>query len=259
MPDVGDSPRVGLVFVSHSSKIAEGLVDLAAQMAPTISLVAAGGTDDGRIGTSFDRVTAAIGEADSGAGAVVLCDLGSAILTTETALDFLDDETRTRVVIADAPLVEGGVAAAVAAEAGEPIDAVVAAARSANATAGDGDGDGGADAAGGPIEAGVPASDAPAEATGASAEASAAAGYARRETITNDDGLHARPAAEFVKLASTFAQRVTVNGIDARSLLAIMSLGLTKGASIEIASVDPEGAAAVDALADLVQSGFGEH
>ncbi|GAA1953078.1 dihydroxyacetone kinase phosphoryl donor subunit DhaM [Agromyces allii] len=253
MPEVGDSSRVGLVFVSHSSKIAEGLVDLAAQMAPTVALVAAGGTDDGRIGTSFDRVTAAIVEADSGAGAVVLCDLGSAILTTETALDFLDDEQRARVVIADAPLVEGGVAAAVAAEAGDALDAVVAAARSANATSGDG---GGPDAAGGPGDAGAPASAAQPE---AAATTATTGGYSRRETITNHDGLHARPAAEFVKLASTFGQRVTVNGIDARSLLAIMSLGLTKGASVEIASEDPEGVAAVDALADLVQSGFGEH
>ncbi|KQM83485.1 hypothetical protein ASE68_09865 [Agromyces sp. Leaf222] len=250
---MGGDARIGVVFVSHSSKIAEGLVELAAQMAPSVALVAAGGTDDGRIGTSFDRVTSAIGEADSGAGVVILCDLGSAILTTETALDFLDDDVRERVAIADAPLVEGGVAAAVAAEAGEPLDAVVAAARSANA--GDGTGPGGPDAAGGPGGAGAPASEAPTDAT----VAAAAAGHVRRETITNADGLHARPAAELVKLASTFDQRVTVNGTDAKSLLAIMALGLTKGASIEIASEDPDGGAAVEAIAALVQGGFGEH
>ena len=77
-------------------------------------------------------------------------------------------------------------------------------------------------------------------------------------TLVNADGLHARPAAELVKLASTFPQRVTVNGTDAKSLLGIMSLGLTKGASVEIASEDPEGATAVDAIAALAESGFGE-
>ena len=123
--------KVGVVFVSHSGKIAEGLVELARQMAPTASLIAAGGTDDGRIGTSFDLVSSGITEADAGEGVAVLCDLGSAILTAETALDFLDDDVRERVRIVDAPLVEGGVAAAVAAEAGDDLAEVVTAAESA--------------------------------------------------------------------------------------------------------------------------------
>ncbi len=114
----GGTMTVGLVFVSHSAKIAEGLVELARQMAPDVALVAAGGMDDGGIGTSFDLVTAAIARAESGDGVVILCDLGSAILTAETALDFLDDDERSRVDIVDAPLVEGGVAAAVAAQTG---------------------------------------------------------------------------------------------------------------------------------------------
>lgn len=231
---------VGLVFVSHSAQIAAGLVELARQMAGSVALVAAGGTDDGEIGTSFDAVSAAIDEADSGAGVAVFCDLGSAILTAETALDFLDDELRARVRIVDAPLVEGGVAAAVAAESGATLDAVVAAGESANGEGpGAAAGEAGADTTGGGIAAG-------------------GALPTRTVTIVNRDGLHARPAAEFVKLASSFPQRVTVNGKDAKSLLGIMSMGLTKGATIEIASADPEAAAAVDALADLVETGFGE-
>ena len=59
------------------------------------------------------------------------------------------------------------------------------------------------------------------------------------------EGIRALPAAELVKLASTFSQRVTVNGIDAKSLLSIMALGLTKGAEVEIASDDPDGLAKV--------------
>ena len=238
---VATQGKVGVVFVSHSARIAEGLVELARQMAPSAALVAAGGTDDGRIGTSFELVSSGIAEADSGAGVVVLCDLGSAILTTETAMDFLDDEVRERVRIVDAPLVEGGVAAAVAAEAGDDLAHVVTAAESAR---------GGGEA---PVGAAVAT---PAE---ASDEAGASGHvHSRSVTLVNADGLHARPAAELVKLASTFEPRVTVNGTDAKSLLSIMSLGLTKGATVEIASDDPEGGAAVAAIAELAESGFGE-
>ena len=240
----GTLGKVGVVFVSHSAKIADGLVELARQMAGTATLVAAGGTDDGGIGTSFDRVSAAVTEADSGAGVVVLCDLGSAILTAETALDFLDEEVAARVRIASAPLVEGGVAAAVAAETGGSLDDVVAAAETANLA--QADGAGAADA--GDIAA-VPVFE---------AEPAASGTPSRTVTIVNKDGLHARPAAEFVKLAGTFPVKVTVNGKDAKSLLGIMSLGLTKGSTVEIASADPEGVDAVNALADLVETGFGE-
>lgn len=243
----GTPGKVGLVFVSHSAKIAEGLVELAGQMAGTAKLVAAGGTDDGRIGTSFDLVSAGIAEADSGAGVVVVCDLGSAILTAETALEFLDDETRARVRIADAPLVEGGVAGAVAAESGESLDGVLRAAESAR-------GEGAAEGAA------PPASDAPPASAGSPASGAPAGsgGYARTVTLINPAGLHARPAADFVKLAATFTPKVTVNGKDAKSLLGIMALGLTKGAEVTIASDDPDGRAAVDALAELAESGFGE-
>lgn len=226
---------IGLVFVSHSAKIADGLVDLARQMAADVRLVAAGGTDEGGIGTSFEKVSAGIAAADAGKGVVVLCDLGSAILTAETALDFLEDDLRSRVLIVDAPLVEGGVAAAVTAETGGDLAAVAAAAQSANAP-----------------EVPLPAS---AVATPAPPEHPL---ITRTVTLVNRDGLHARPAAEFVKLASTFNSRVTVNGKDAKSLLGIMSLGLTKGKTAEISAADGQAEAAVNALADLIESGFGE-
>jgi PTS hybrid protein len=76
--------------------------------------------------------------------------------------------------------------------------------------------------------------------------------------VVNKDGLHARPAAEFVKLANSLGVPVTVNGKDARSLLGIMSMGLVRGDSVEVASEAPQGRAAVDALAELIESGFGE-
>lgn len=230
---------VGLVFVSHSSLIAEGLIALARQMAPNAALAAAGGTDEGGIGTSFELVSAGIAAVDSGAGVVVLCDLGSAILTAETALDFLDDDVRGRVRIVDAPLVEGGVAAAVAAQTGASLDEVVAAARSA---AGGDHAQHGAD-----------------EATPAGGSDDPTASHAAASvTLRNKDGLHARPAAEFVKMASTFAAKVVVNGKDAKSLLGIMSLGLVKGAVVELQADGPDAEDAIGALESLIESGFGE-
>jgi PTS hybrid protein len=224
---------VGLVLVSHSAKIAEGLVDLAAQMADGVAIVPAGGTDDGGIGTSFDRVTAALDEADSGEGVVVLCDLGSAILTTETALDFLDDEQRGRIRLSDAPLVEGAVAAAVTASAGADVDAVAAAAQ----------------AAGG--HATSPPEASPAERGGPTASATV--------TLINEDGLHARPAAEFVKLASTFRSEIRVQGADAKSMLRVMGLGARPGTDVTIEATGDDAREAVAALEALVAGGFESH
>ncbi|WP_167131600.1 dihydroxyacetone kinase phosphoryl donor subunit DhaM [Paramicrobacterium chengjingii] len=226
---------VGLVIVSHSTKIAQGTVELAAQMAPSVKLCAAGGTDDDGIGTSFDKVSTALGDADTGDGVVVLCDLGSAVLTTETALDFLDDEQRGRIAVADAPIVEGAVAGAVAAETGGDVAAVVSAAEHA--------GRGGLSSPPSVV-----------------AESNSGPGGPERRTVTlvNRDGLHARPAADFVKLASGFDARITVNGVDAKSLLGIMSLGLVKGRDVELAAEGSEASKAVTQLAELIESGFGE-
>ncbi|WP_281886750.1 dihydroxyacetone kinase phosphoryl donor subunit DhaM [Agromyces rhizosphaerae] len=233
-PDPHES-RVGLVFVSHSAAIADGLVQLARQMAEDVVMVPAGGTDDGGIGTSFAKVSEGIAAADAGRGAAVLFDLGSAVLTAETALDFVDDEQRARVRVVDAPLVEGGVAAAVVAQTGGSLDEVVAAATAAGgqeATSGDAEWDPG--------------------------RATDPVRYERTVTLRNEAGLHARPAAEFVRLASTFDAHVRVDGKDAKSLLAIMSLGAVRGDAVTISSDDDRARPAVDALAELVESGFGE-
>ncbi len=242
------SDRVGLVLVSHSDRLAEGLAALAGQMAPSVRLVAAGGTDDGGIGTSFAKVNDGVAAAEAGAGVVVLSDLGSALLTAETVLDMLPDEERARVRVVDAPFVEGAVAAAVSAETGADLAGVVSAAEGAR------------DAWASSERAEAPAAEAPAApaAAASGAEAPGAGPYKREVVVRNREGLHARPAAEFVKLANSFGARVTVNGKDAKSLLGIMSLGLTAGATAEIASPDDGGAEAVDALAALVESGFGE-
>ena len=123
---------VGLVVVSHSAKIAEGVVELAAQMAGGVRIQAAGGTDDGGIGTDATLIAEAIAAADEGDGVLVLVDLGSAVLSAQLAIDeFVDEDIRGRARIAEAPVVEGAVFAAIQAATGCTLDEVDQAARGA--------------------------------------------------------------------------------------------------------------------------------
>ncbi|SOC86771.1 Phosphocarrier protein HPr /dihydroxyacetone kinase DhaM subunit [Curtobacterium sp. 314Chir4.1] len=238
---------VGILIVSHSAAIATGTVELARQMAADVPLVAAGGTDDGGIGTSFEAITAGIEELSGADAVVVLCDLGSAYLTTDTALDFLDDDARARVHVSQAPLVEGAVAAAVAAQTGGDVDAVLAAAASAAASEAD---------AGRPssLSDEQPGGAVPVDGAGPVDDVAASESV----ELVNESGLHARPAAEFVKTAARYEASVRVNGVDAKSLLAIMALALPKGATVTIEGSGPGAQEAVDALVALVRSGFGE-
>jgi phosphoenolpyruvate---glycerone phosphotransferase subunit DhaM len=123
---------VGLVIVSHSARLAEGVVELAGQMAHgNVRLVAAGGTDEGELGTSLAKVQTALERADSGNGVLVLVDLGSAALVAEMALDQLPPWRRDRVRLSGAPLVEGAVLAAVEASVGATLETVTATAEDA--------------------------------------------------------------------------------------------------------------------------------
>jgi PTS hybrid protein len=123
---------VGLVVVSHSAKVAEGVVELAAQMAAEVRIRAAGGTADGGIGTDATLIAEAVEAADDGDGVLVLVDLGSAVLSAQLAIDELVDQgRRSRVRISEAPLVEGAVIGAVQASTGSALDEVDEAARAA--------------------------------------------------------------------------------------------------------------------------------
>jgi dihydroxyacetone kinase phosphotransfer subunit len=123
--------RVGIVLVSHSAALAEGAAELAAQISGgTVVIIPAGGTDDGRLGTSAAKVARAVKLADGGAGVVILPDLGSAVLTVRALLGEASD-LLTPVQLADAPFVEGAVTATVAAAGGGDIKAVLAAAEGA--------------------------------------------------------------------------------------------------------------------------------
>lgn len=232
---------VGLVFVSHSARIAAGVVELAAQMAPSVPLVAAGGTDDGGIGTSYDRVLQAIGEADRGMGVVLIGDLGSAILTAETAVELLDEPPAGGIRVLDVPIVEGGVAAAVAAESGDDLADVVRAASTAARTEG-----------AEPGTAEPPGTGSPAPERPTSPEAGA--GVEATVVLVDPEGLHARPAAALVRLAARFEARITVNGADASSLLRIISLGLRPGERVTVRGEGRQAAEAVDAVVELLAS-----
>ena len=125
---------VGLVLISHSGTLVEGLRDMVAQVAGAdVPVAVAGGTQDGRLGTSAPRIAAAIRSTlDAGVDdALVLLDLGSAALSLEVALEEFDDADRARVRVSEAPLVEGAILAAVQASVGATIDEVVVAAESA--------------------------------------------------------------------------------------------------------------------------------
>jgi phosphoenolpyruvate---glycerone phosphotransferase subunit DhaM len=234
--------RVALLLVSHSSTLADGAAELAAQMAPNVLLVAAGGLEDGSLGTSFDLIGAGLVAAThDGRSVVVLTDLGSAVLTTESVLEFAGEEVSAHVRLADAPFVEGAVAAAVAAAGGADLDAVLAAAELAGASFGA--------AAGSAATAPVVAP------TAAASEGTAVHATA---VLRNPLGLHARPAAQLARSAARFEAAVTVNGVDAASVLAVMGLGAVGGQTVTVTAAGPQASAALVAVIDEIEAGFGE-
>src|SRR6202034_3054045 len=124
--------RVGIVLVSHSALLAEGTAELAGQIGGgTVTIATAGGTDDGRLGTSIDKVASAIRRADAGSGVLVLPDMGSSVLTVRTLLADDPDDLPAQLEVADAPFVEGTVAAVVTAAAGGSLKDVLNAAQEA--------------------------------------------------------------------------------------------------------------------------------
>jgi dihydroxyacetone kinase phosphotransfer subunit len=123
---------VGIVIVSHSQRLAEGVAELAGQMTHgEVTIIAAGGTASGELGTSLEKVQRALEAADTGDGALALVDLGSATLIATMALEQLPVERRARVRLSGAPLVEGAVVAAVEASIGSDLAQVAATAQDA--------------------------------------------------------------------------------------------------------------------------------
>jgi dihydroxyacetone kinase phosphotransfer subunit len=117
--------NVGIVIVSHSPKIAEGAADMVRQMVgDSVPLAWTGGNPEGGLGTDVAAIIAAIERAWSDAGVAVLVDLGGAETNSEMAIDMLDSSRREKVVVCEAPVVEGAVMAATEASGGATLDAV---------------------------------------------------------------------------------------------------------------------------------------
>ena len=128
---MSENATVGIVLVSHSAALAAGTADLAGQMGGgLVRIVAAGGTDDDRLGTSMSKLRRALADADSGAGVLILPDLGSSVLTVRALLAD-DGPVPAELEVADAPFVEGAVAAAVTAATGADLKTVRGAAEEA--------------------------------------------------------------------------------------------------------------------------------
>ena len=245
---------VRIVVVSHSDKIADGAVELAAQMAPDVMMVPAGGTSDGRIGTSMEKVMAALETAAGGDGVVVLTDLGSAVMTAESAMEFA--EGSGTVLLADAPIIEGLVAAAVAAQGGASVHAVR---RAAEATHGypaprpRAENSPAAAAAGTQPGMRTAAHD-PAEGEPEALAPDASGDF----ELVNLADMHARPAAKIAGGLSALDADVTVNGMDGASMTGLMTLAAGKGSVLHVEAYGPDAERAVEYVAGLVRDGFGE-
>lgn len=121
------SGNVGIVIVSHSPKVAEGAADMVRQMVgDEVPLAWCGGDPAGGLGTDVSAIMAAIDRAWSEAGVAVLVDLGGAETNSEMAIEMLPEERQSRIVICNAPIVEGAVMAATEASGGAPLSAVKA-------------------------------------------------------------------------------------------------------------------------------------
>ncbi|KXG76963.1 PTS-dependent dihydroxyacetone kinase, phosphotransferase subunit DhaM [Fervidicola ferrireducens] len=125
---------VGIVLVSHSPRIAEGTLDLVKQMVgDKVPIEIAAGTADGRLGTDAAAIERKIRKVHEGDGVLVMVDLGSAVLSAEFAIENLGEPLKSATVIADAPFVEGTVAAAIEASFGKSLAEVRAAAEGVKA------------------------------------------------------------------------------------------------------------------------------
>jgi len=247
---------VSLVIVSHSAKLAEGVAELARGMAgPEVRLAATGGMDlpDHPLGTDAELILRAIQQVYSDEGVVVLMDLGSAVLSTEMALEMLAPGQREHVFLSEAPLVEGAVAAAVQARLGSPAAQVLAEARGALAAKG--------------IQPQALPGEAPAGTEPATAPSEPERGQAQLElTVANRLGLHARPAARFVQTASRFSQAEiqvwnlsTGRGpVNAKSINGVATLGVRQGHTIRIGTAGAEAWPALAALRALAEQNFGD-
>src|SRR3954471_19502660 len=236
---------VNLVIVSHSSRLAEGVAELAAEMGGgEVAIEPAGGLDDGAIGTDAERVRAAVERVRSPDGVLVLMDLGSALMSAEIALEMLEDGGGP-VSLSPAPLVEGAVAAAARSRAGAALAEVAAEARGALA-----------------MKASQLDDDTEQAPPTAAADGDA---LSARLRVGNRLGLHVRPAGRIIALVAAHDADVELRNpargtgpADGRSLTGLALLRAAQGDELEVAASGPAARALLAALEELAEADFGD-
>lgn len=243
---------IGFVLVSHSARLAEGARELALQMAQgQVAIAAAGGLDDpdNPIGTDPMKVVQAINEVYHEDGVIVLMDLGSALMSAETALEFIDADWLPNIYLCDAPLVEGAVSAVVQASVGSPVEVVMMEARAsligkqqhlARAM----------------NQMPMPEAAEPAVVTHGVVET-------LRVIVPNLQGIHARPAARIVGIAGQYpAAQLSVQkdglSVSANSINQVVLLNARKGDELCFQAAGGDAAAALAAVQRLVDDNFGD-
>ena len=241
---------VGLVIVSHSRALADALVELVrAAAGAELPVAAAGGVGDNRrdLGTDATDVAAAIVSVYDADGVVVLMDLGSAVLSAETALEFIDGKMRPHIRFCDAPMVEGAVAAGVQISLGSDLETVCREARRALAPK---------------TRRLSPAAETTADASAPGQSPDTDSTWQqRRFTVRAPHGMHARPAARFVRTAAAFDAHIRVKKdgtptppVPATSLNSLTTLGIGSGDTMVVSATGPQGAEALEALQHLVET-----
>lgn len=233
---------IGLVLVSHSPKIVEGLAHLIGEMSDC-PLALAGGIDDPDhpIGTDAVKIMQAIEEVMSDDGVIVFVDLGSAILSAQTALDLLDPAIAEKVSISSAPLVEGALSASIIATTGADRLTVLHEAENAlNAKK---------------SALGIEEIIQPTEHSEKSASSVTI-------TVTPKNGLHARPAGRLIATLKNFDATLKLEKdgqlVNAKSLVAVLGLGIRQGEALTLHAEGSDAQKALQAFVDLANNHFGD-
>ena len=243
---------IGIVVVSHSRQLGNAAVDLANEMVAAGSrpqIAVAAGLDEMTLGTDAAAISEAITAVDSPDGVLVLVDLGSAILSAQMALEFVDPDVAAHTRISPAPLVEGLVAAIVTASLGAKLEDVAA------------------EAANGLLakQQQIAEDEAAEESASPIAETSDDDALKFVTIVHNEHGLHARPAANLVSgLAGLDAAVMVSNAttgkgpVPASSLTLVQTLGLRQGDQLAASISGPDADKALDALNQMANNNFGE-
>ncbi|MCT4535931.1 phosphoenolpyruvate--protein phosphotransferase [Halodesulfovibrio sp.] len=244
---------VGIVLVSHCRRLAEGLhgiIEQITQGAVPVALAAGSNDEEHPIGTDPAKVLSAIQQVQQGDGVLVLMDLGSAILSAETAIDLLPEDQQRKVYMSSAPLVEGAMAAAIQIAAGADMEAVLKDAETiVRAKA---------------KQLGVEEPNGHARSPHVEEETPPAREKSEEISIVvpNRLGLHARPAARIVGTLGGYVADVWLirktESASARSLNQITMLAVQQGETIQFRAVGVDAKDALSALTALAEENFGD-